>query len=176
MFSHLKPTWCVPSLVDVDLEALRRKGVRAVLVDLDNTLATYDAPSVDRRTGAWLSLATALGIEAIVFSNNHEPRVETMAKALGLKYVADARKPLPRAYRRALSTLGYPPSQVAAIGDQLFTDVFGGNAAGLVTILVRPLGRQEFVGTRLVRPVEGLVLRGLGISYDRAGDSLQHSS
>lgn len=164
MLTRLRPSMLVPSVADVDLEALSRYGIRAALVDLDNTLTLYDSHAVNERTAAWLARATEIGVEAIVFSNNHEPRVQRTARALGLKYVADAKKPFPRAYRRALSVIGYAPHEVAAIGDQLFTDVFGGNAAGLMTILVRPLGRQEFVGTRLVRPVEGLVLSGLGIS------------
>jgi predicted HAD superfamily phosphohydrolase YqeG len=56
-----------------------------------------------------------------------------------------------------MTIMGTPARQTALIGDQLFTDILGGNLVGMYTILVDPLSSQEFPTTKLVRRLERLV-------------------
>ncbi len=80
---------------------------------------------------------------------------------LGIPGLSKANKPSRRAFLQALDLLGSRPEQAAMIGDQVFTDVLGGNRLGLYTILVVPLCRREFLGTRVLRLVERVILRNL---------------
>jgi HAD superfamily phosphatase (TIGR01668 family) len=139
--------------------ALTARGIRALLVDLDNTLGRWDEPQPEPRVARWLHEVRAAGIRVCVVSNNRPERVRRFCEPLGdVAWVASAGKPRRRAYARALDALGVGPHEAAALGDQVFTDVLGGKRAGLFTILVRPLGRREFPLTRLARLAEALWL------------------
>lgn len=92
-----------------------------------------------------------------IVSNNFTPRVRRVGAALGLPVVGWALKPVPVGLWRAMAIMRTRPATTALIGDQLFTDVLGGNLLGMYTILVEPLSRDEFPTTRLVRRMERLV-------------------
>ena len=84
-----------------------------------------------------------------------------MARVLDVPAISKARKPSRRAFRQALATLGTTEKETAVVGDQLFTDVLGGNRLGLYTVLVMPLSKREFFGTKAIRSLERIVLRRL---------------
>ncbi|ADU51329.1 HAD superfamily (subfamily IIIA) phosphatase, TIGR01668 [Thermaerobacter marianensis DSM 12885] len=157
----LTPRFVVPSIYAIRWDDLRDLGVRGLVLDLDNTLARRDQPLPDETLRRWLDEARQQGFSACILSNNLEHRVQLFAQACGVPAVHAATKPRRRAFLRALQTIGVEPAQAAVIGDQIFTDVLGGNRLGMVTVLVTPLPGKEFVGTRLVRLVERWVLRHL---------------
>ena len=142
---------------------LRARGLRGLIVDLDNTLTHWNARGCAPEISGWLDDLRQSGIAVCIVSNNGAERVRGFCAGLSdpPPWIAQARKPRRSAYRRALALLELSASAAAVVGDQVFTDVFGGNRAGLLTILVAPLGRREFAVTRLVRVVEGLWLRRL---------------
>ena len=97
----------------------------------------------------------------MIVSNNTEERVRPFAEILGLPYVADGKKPGTDGMRRAAEKLGgLRPEETAVIGDQIFTDVWGGNRFGALTIMVAPLGPEIVPFIKLKRVAEKLVLRG----------------
>ncbi|HEY8552327.1 MAG TPA: YqeG family HAD IIIA-type phosphatase [Thermaerobacter sp.] len=157
----LTPDLVVPSIYAIRWDDLRRRGVRGLILDLDNTLARRDQPLPDDNLRRWLDQARAEGFAACILSNNLETRVQLFARACGVPAVHAATKPRRRAFLRALKTIGVEPAHAAVIGDQIFTDVLGGNRLGMVTVLVTPLPGREFIGTRLVRLIERWVLRHL---------------
>ncbi|MBX6350492.1 MAG: YqeG family HAD IIIA-type phosphatase [Clostridia bacterium] len=161
-----RPDFVYPDLFSVDLGALRRRGVRALCVDLDNTLVPWNGPP-DERALAWLDRARSFGFRVALVSNNSRRRTAEFARRTGLPIVAPAQKPRRAGIRRALALLGTPPEEAAVIGDQLWTDVWGGNRAGCTTVLVRPVDRREFAGTRVARLVEAAVLAWLSRSEGR---------
>lgn len=154
------PAEYVRSIYDIDLRALRQRGVRGIICDLDNTLVAWDSSETAPELRRWLADAKSAGIQVCIVSNNGRTRVGNFAEPLGLPFVANAAKPRRKAFRKAMELLGTSPRETAVIGDQVFTDVFGGNRQGMHTILVVPISRQEFIGTRLVRLIEQFVLRG----------------
>lgn len=160
---QLVPGAVAPDVAAIPLDALRARGLRALIIDLDNTLTRWNDARCAPEVRAWLGRARAGGFGICIVSNNGPERVQGFCDSLGLDvhWIADARKPTLGAYRKACDLLGVPGEAVAAIGDQVFTDVFGGNRAGVFTVLVRPLGRREFPATRLVRLVEAIWLRRL---------------
>lgn len=154
MWRLLRPRAWVRSVHDVDPAELRRHGIEGLVLDLDNTLARWNAAGPDAALLAWLDRVRAAGLTACVVSNGRRPRVVEFCARIGLPGIAQAKKPLRGSFRRALALLGTVPETTAVIGDQVFTDVVGGNRAQLFTILVRPIDAHEFAGTRAVRIVE----------------------
>ncbi len=165
MLSKLRPHLYLPSVQSVDPRLLRRRGIRGVVLDLDNTLAGWNSPRPSREVKAWVQRLRGTGIGAVILSNNGRGRVEDFAGWLGVPFIPHARKPSARGFQRALSVLGTTPQSTAVIGDQVFTDILGGNRAGMFTILVTPLTRHEFLGTRAVRHLEDVVLH----HFERSG-------
>ena len=128
---------------------------------MDNTLTTHDDPTPHPDIAAWLDGMRQAGVGMMIVSNNTEERVRPFAEILGLPYVADGKKPGTDGMRRAAEKLGgLRPEETAVIGDQIFTDVWGGNRFGALTIMVAPLGPEIVQFIKLKRVAEKLVLRG----------------
>ena len=151
----LRPTRLAEAVWEVDLDWLAGRGIRGLVLDLDNTLVDWEGTRVRPEVRAWLEAARARGLGLCLASNAmRSGRVGRMARELGLMPVAHAGKPFPAAFRRAMAALGTPASATCVIGDQLFTDMLGANWLGMTTVLVKPLGRRESVHTRLIRLIE----------------------
>lgn len=155
----LSPCLFVNSVEDIDLERLWSLGIRGFIVDLDNTLVAWNTYDLPERVARWIEGAKRRGFAICIVSNALKERVTYFSKLLDIPGISKAQKPRRGAFRAALETLGLQRHEVAVIGDQLFTDVLGGNRLGLYTILVRPLSKREFITTRLGRFLERLVLR-----------------
>lgn len=160
--------WCRPDIVaasvqDIDPQALRARGIEALLLDLDNTLVMWRSHDLRAEVSAWVERAREAGLRLYIVSNTSSARrVEPVARQLGIPYAVRAAKPALRAFRRAADLLDVPPEKVAVVGDQVFTDVLGGNRAGMLTILVNPINRErEFISTRMMRVLERLVWGGI---------------
>jgi len=161
MLRSLAPTWFVESIYDLDLDKLWQHGIRGIITDLDNTLIEWNGPEPDERLLEWTRRVRERGFKVCIVSNNGHLRVEAFARHLDVPFLSKAGKPRRRGLRAAMDILGTTPQTTALLGDQVFTDVLGGNRLGLTTILVRPIAKKEFLGTRMVRRVEGLVLAAL---------------
>ncbi|MDR2655335.1 MAG: YqeG family HAD IIIA-type phosphatase [Oscillospiraceae bacterium] len=140
---------------DIDLRDLLRIGISGLILDIDNTLAVADHPDPYEEVSAWLA-AAADNFSAIILSNNKLGRVAPFAKKLGLKYIHMALKPIPFNFFKAAKILGKPPEQLAVIGDQLFTDIAGGNLSNMYTVLVSSpeLEKESGVFSRAKRWLE----------------------
>ncbi|MGI6343819.1 MAG: YqeG family HAD IIIA-type phosphatase [Bacillota bacterium] len=162
MLELLRPRLYVKSIHRIDLERLKQAGIKAILADLDNTLVPWDSDETNPELLSWLRRVREVRLEIYLVSNAVPQRLQHFLDLLGVRGIAKAGKPASGAFMRALRELGLPASQVALVGDQIFTDVLGGNRVGLYTILVVPLSRNEFIGTRLMRRIERLVLKRIG--------------
>lgn len=157
----LVPDLYVPSVFDLDLERLRDYGLRGFILDLDNTLVEWGHPEPTEPLREWVGRLLGAGFRACIVSNNSQARVQAFARALSVPGIDKAVKPRRGPYRRAMQVMGTASSETAVIGDQIFTDILGGKRLGLYTVLVAPVSRTEFLGTRLVRLLEGAWLRHL---------------
>lgn len=167
MLQHLRPQRYVNSAFDIDGAELAAQGIRGVISDLDNTLVEWNSMQTTPRLLEWLQQMRDTGLSVCLVSNGTRRRVEPMAETLGLPAIHAAGKPRRRPFREAMRLLGTRPEETVVIGDQIFTDVFGGNRLGLYTILVRPVAPREFFGTTLVRAAERWVLYRLGLDGPR---------
>jgi HAD superfamily phosphatase (TIGR01668 family) len=152
------PRQTVRTIYDIDLEELKRSGIRGIMTDLDNTLVGSKVPLATPELGIWLESVREHGMQVVVVSNNKEARVRAFAEPLKLPYVFRARKPLNAAFTRALRMMSLRPQEAAIVGDQMMTDVLGGNRLGLFTILVEPIAAAE----------DGWVTRHVNRNLERA--------
>jgi HAD superfamily phosphatase (TIGR01668 family) len=160
MIGMLCPDFQYESLQDIPVEHLLTEGIRGLILDLDNTIAPWNDKSLSREVIDWFEKIRTAGIKACIVSNNTRPdRVAAVADVLGILYVYKAAKPRKKAFLLGIEELGMERSAIAVIGDQLFTDVFGGNRMEMKTILVSPIDQREFAGTKVLRFLERLVGR-----------------
>jgi len=173
MFERLLPHMRVNAVYDIDLDELHARGMRGIITDLDNTLVGAKEPLATPRLIEWLDYVRTRGFKVVIVSNNNEARVGKFAAPLNIPFIHAARKPMSKAFRNALDVLGMPAEKAVVIGDQMLTDVLGGNRMGLHTILVAPISpADEGVMTRVNRRIERIALASLrkkGLWYE--GDS-----
>jgi len=138
---------------------LQSWGTKVLILDVDNTLTTHNNPVPDGDVLEWLERMKELGLRLVILSNNNARRVGPFAEALGLEYTADAWKPLKKGFREITRMTGVAPEEMAMVGDQIFTDVWGGNRFGARTVLVEAMEPESHWGFRLKRVLEQAVLR-----------------
>ena len=154
----LFPKQMVHRVTDISPEDLKAKGIKGLILDIDNTLTTHDNPIPSDGVSAWLDSVRASGILMLVLSNNHEPRVEPFAKILGLDFIAEGKKPLTGGFKRCAKALGMNRDELCIIGDQIFTDVLGGNLIGCHSILVEPIQPESTAFFKFKRFLEKIIL------------------
>ncbi len=149
-----KPTYVFDKVGEITPEFLHKKQIKGLLLDLDNTLTTHNNPVPPQSSLDWLDKMRAAGIKLMIVSNNHAPRVTPFAEQLGLEFVSEGKKPLTFGYTRAIKRLGLEKRNVAAVGDQIFTDVLGSNLKGIRSIFVFPIEPETSLPFRFKRAIE----------------------
>lgn len=155
--AKLFPGDYVESTYIIDFAALYREGYRAVLFDVDNTLVPHNAPA-DGRAQAFFAYLKGLGYGCMFISNNKEPRVKTFCEAVGGDgYIFKAGKPKAAGYLEACRRLCVSPEQTLFVGDQILTDIWGANNAGIRSVLVKPVWKwheePQIVAKRILEAV-----------------------
>lgn len=162
MLRKFYPAEMADSSYEIDYEAMYAKGYRGLIYDIDNTLVEHGADANEQAIALLLRL-NALGFRICLLSNNKEPRVlrfyeGVTARGVKLDYIYDAHKPMTKNYELAMARMETTVENTLFIGDQLFTDVFGANLAGIHSILVKPIAKREEIQIVLKRRLESIVL------------------
>ncbi|CAN5256697.1 hypothetical protein BH11CYA1_BH11CYA1_01580 [soil metagenome] len=140
----LKPDYLIKGdITDIDLEMLNQAGIRGLILDLDSTLVVPHSAELTTEAGAWLERACQLFKVAIASNNKDEEYLNQVRKILTIQVVGKAAKPSRKAFHRLSAEFGLQPEQVAVIGDRPLTDIWGGQRAGMKTILVEILKCQK---------------------------------
>lgn len=159
MLRLLCPKICLATVSALTPEFLCSRGIKGIIFDLDNTILPWQAKLLAPEKIMLFERLQARGFKICVVSNAFDRRVRSLLDPLHIPAISRARKPRRTPFRQALELLGTAPEETAVVGDQIFTDVLGGNRLGLYTILVNPVSRKEFVGTKMVRMLEKRVLK-----------------
>lgn len=155
----LAPDRMVERISELEPHHLQEAGIRGLILDLDNTLCEWQSETLPEDILRWVAKMKRAGIRMCIASNTHDRRrLRRMAAGLDLPSVSGAPKPRRRCFARALDILQLRPEEAAVVGDQLFTDILGGKRSGIHTILVRPIHRREFIGTKVSRLVERFLM------------------
>lgn len=150
------------SVFDIDFRKLYASGKRGVLFDIDNTLVEHGADS-NKKVDAFFGGLHKMGFKTCLISNNDEERVTRFNKNINTEYIYKAGKPSGRGYLLAMQKMGVTKDETLFVGDQLFTDIYGANKAGLDNICVRPISPKEEIQIMLKRKLEKIVYA----SYNR---------
>ncbi|WP_102345518.1 YqeG family HAD IIIA-type phosphatase [Bacillus sp. Marseille-P3661] len=154
MLKLFLPNEHVKNIFDIKPTALKERGIKGIITDLDNTLVEWDRPEATPELKEWFKGMRQHGIRITIVSNNNEERVKKFSNPLDVDFIYQARKPLGKAFRKALKDMNLKKDEIVVIGDQLLTDVLGGNRSGLHTILVVPVSQSDGFFTRFNRAVE----------------------
>ena len=164
----LYPDEWVESVFAIDFENYYEQGFRGIVFDIDNTLVPHGKMG-DDELKAFVDGLKEIGFKIMLVSNNSRERNDRFAVPLGLEYIHKAGKPGSKGYIKAYSKMKLIPEHVLCIGDQLFTDILGGNRAGMHTILVNPIDPSEEIQIILKRKLEKPVLFNYKKKLKKAG-------
>lgn len=155
----LYPNVYLTNIKEITLELLNKNKIRGLILDVDNTLIDYDKNLLE---GAkeWCDNLKQNNIKICILSNtNKVKKVEKVAKILDLEYLYFAHKPNKKGFYKAQKLLGLKVEEIATVGDQVFTDVLGGNKVGMFTILTKPIDERDIIITKIKRPFEKIVIK-----------------
>lgn len=158
MLKNFLPNEHVKSVFDIHPEVLKQRGIKGIITDLDNTLVAWDVKDATPEVVKWFQQMDEQDIKIMIISNNKRERVKIFSEPLNTPFVFSARKPLSRAFKTAARQMGLKKEDIVVIGDQLLTDVLGGNSAGFYTILVLPIKRTDGKITQFNRKIERRIL------------------
>ena len=140
----LLPRIIVAQLTDLTPELLRKRGIRLLMLDFDNTIVPYTTNVPTAEMERWLTRMCTSDIQLCVVSNSKRDRVKIFCEKYGIPCITHSRKPFQKGIGECLRRFDIPASQAAMVGDQIFTDTLGGNCAGAISILVKPIDNHNF--------------------------------
>jgi HAD superfamily phosphatase (TIGR01668 family) len=151
------PNHYVKNVDCIDFEKLKNKNIKIILCDVDNTLLIVGEKMPEENSFSFLEKAKKEGIKVILFSNGKTARIEKLASRLDMEFNGLSKKPFSKSYRLILEKYNIKSSEVAVVGDQLLTDILGGNKMNMFSILVDPITKYETIWTKMNRFIEFFV-------------------
>lgn len=155
----LLPDVYLENICSIDIEKLKtRKNIKGIIIDLDNTLIPYGQKTLDDKVKDWIEQVKQSGLKIHIVSNSHIRKVSNIGNLLEIPYFYNCFKPFQKYILLAMEEMNTGYEETAIIGDQILTDVLGGNFARLLTILVHPLSSTDSIFTTLFnRTLERLI-------------------
>lgn len=157
---NLYPDLYLNNIKEITVDILKENNIKGLILDIDNTLIDYEKNLLN---GAkkWCEDLKQRGIKLCILSNTNKiKKVEKVAKIMDLEYIYFAHKPNKKGFLKAKEMLQISNNkQIATVGDQIFTDVLGGNRVGMFTILTKPIDKRDILITRIKRPFENMVIK-----------------
>ena len=142
---------------EIRIDFLQKNKIKVLILDVDNTLIDYDK-NLPKETIKWANELEGQGVKLYILSNsNKKQKVKKVAEELGIEYEYFAKKPLKFGFKKVQEKLNEKPEHIAVVGDQIFTDVIGGNRCNMFTILVEPIAEKDIWITRIKRPIENAI-------------------
>ncbi|WP_102026955.1 YqeG family HAD IIIA-type phosphatase [Salirhabdus sp. Marseille-P4669] len=158
MLKRFLPNEHVKTVFEITPEKLKQKGIKGIITDLDNTLVAWNQSDATPEIIEWFKVMKDAGIRVTIISNNNEERVSHFSKPLHIPFISKARKPLSKAFKKAQHAMELDKSEIVVVGDQLLTDVLGGNSSKFYTILVVPVVKTDGFITKFNRRIERAIL------------------
>ena len=151
------PKIYIKRVEEITIEMLQKNKIKALILDIDNTLIDYEE-NMEESVKQWEKYLKVKGTKLIILSNkNKKTKVEKVAKTLEIPYIYFAKKPLKSGFKKAKEQLKENEEHIAVVGDQIFTDIIGGNRCKMFTILVEPIKEKDFWYTAWKRPIENKI-------------------
>lgn len=158
MFKKLLPDIILNNIFEIDTEFLEKHSIKLLLVDIDNTLVPHGIQS-NPEVEKWITELQQKGYQICLISNNNKERVDLFNNGMKIPAFHKSKKPQSRIYKIVMDQFKVDIKNIAAVGDQLLSDIWGANRAGILTILVNPINKHEPMQIRFKRVLEKLILR-----------------
>lgn len=155
------PNKYVKNIFSINYESLKKSGIKCLIFDLDNTIAPVNIHIPDAKTKELLRNLTDAGFKIIIMTNSPEKRFKPFKKHFEYDVETFSTKPLKRKYKKLLKKHSFKNTEYCCIGDQMVTDVYGGNRAGMMTILTTPISNVEYKVTGINRFFERIIIKKL---------------
>lgn len=149
------------NIYKINYDKLKEKGIKCLLFDLDNTIVPFNIKEPTLDTKELFYKLKQKGFKIIIFSNSPNLRLKKFKNSLNVDVYGNARKPLKKSFYKILKNYKYNESEVAIIGDQLLTDIVGGNSVGITTVLVTPIEKKDPIWTKISRMRENNIMQKL---------------
>ena len=159
MRNPMMPDYMFRAFDEITPAFLRELGVKAILADIDNTLAPYEQPEPDERIKGWIASLAEAGIGIAFVSNNDWERVELFNRTLGVPAYAKSGKPFKKNLVKAMNDLGGTLETTVMLGDQLLTDALAGHNLGVRCLIVPPIRDKKNAFFRFKRWLEKPTVR-----------------
>lgn len=154
---RLYPNECFDKVEQITIEYLQKRKIKALILDVDNTLIDYHR-NLSETIIQWVKELKNHGIKLYILSNtNHREKVEEVSQALNIPYRNLAKKPFKAGFLKVKQELEEKSENIGVVGDQIFTDILGGNRCHMFTILVEPIDKKDFWYTAWKRPIENKI-------------------
>ena len=160
MLDLLIPDVYAQSIYTINYKKLKKNGIKCLLFDLDNTIASYKANMPDQKVKE-LFARLEEDFKVIIISNSGKNSLRPFKEKLNVDVAFSSKKPLKGKYKKILTLYKFKIDEIACIGDQLFTDILGANRMGFTSILVNRISKNEIFPTRINRFLEKIVLKKL---------------
>lgn len=153
------PKIYLENVTKITIEFLKENSLKAIILDIDNTLIDFDKVLLNG-VKEWCNNLKRQDIKFYILSNtNKKEKVEKVAKELEIPYTMFAKKPFKKGFQKAKENLKLENSEIAVVGDQIFTDIIGANRSGMYAILTKPIDKRDILMTRIKRPLENYLIR-----------------
>lgn len=153
------PNLYLNNVKEITIEILEKNNIKGLLLDVDNTLIDFNKKMPDG-IEKWCQGLKEKGIKMCIVSNTNKiDKVKKVASTLDIPYISFAKKPSKRGFLKASEILALKEESIAVVGDQIMTDVLGGNRCKMFTILTKPLDERDILITRVKRPLERLIIK-----------------
>lgn len=165
--NKLFPTHYLKSIYEINIKDLQEQGIKGIIFDIDNTLVPYDEEEPNQRVISFFEKLREAGIKITLVSNNTESRVVKFNEKLKVFALHKSQKPLTKNFKNALCLMDCQRDEAVIVGDQIFTDIYGGNRAGIQTILVVPVSQKDEWITKIKRGIEKKVIKSYEKKYNK---------
>lgn len=155
---NLIPDIYQESIYAINYEKLKKNNIKCLLFDLDNTCVGYHEKNPTKELKKLFNNLTKMGFKVIIFSNAPSKRLAPFS-SLNIILHPSSRKPFKKNFLKVLTEYNYDKNEVCIIGDQLFTDILGGNRVGIKTCLVNPMTNEDLIFTKILRATEQLAFK-----------------
>ena len=154
---NLYPKELLNSVEDITIELIKKNKLKALILDVDNTLIDYDKNLSEEKI-KWAKSLKGQGVKLYILSNsNKKEKVEKVANELEIPYILFAKKPFKKGFLKIQKELNLKSEEIGVVGDQIFTDIVGGNRCKMFTILVEPSDKKDLLITAWKRPLEEMI-------------------
>lgn len=152
------PSMYKKDIFNIDYEYLKKEGIKCIIFDLDNTIAIFDEKRMYSKTKNLLNRLKK-DFKVVIMTNNFKTRITWLSQELDVDFISFALKPCKKGFRKVQEKYNFSKNDMCVVGDQLITDILGGNRFKIMTILVDPISKRDLSITKISRILENKIFR-----------------